>query len=393
MKTKILFIGQSLKVGGIERALLEQLNSLDAEKFDVYLLLFYKGGGYLSSLSPSVHMLESNRILSCMAMTNMEAKRSLSTFLMRSFMYILSRLFGNRLLYLTVFRFVKSIGVYDVCVSYFHDVAPKGLYYGCNLFALKKVTAKKKVAWIHSDSEYANVGSADNREIFKQFDTVVNVSNAMKLKFDKLEIIPERHSKVVYNRSNKNVIKKLSTEFDVPRARNVPVLVTVGRLEPYKSTMELLKAAKQLKSNGLDFIWYFVGDGCLHSEAKEYIINNNLLKNVVLTGQIANPYPYINNADLFISGSVTETFGLSILEALYLGVPVIAYRYDAISELIENEKNGIVVDSFDEIYDKTKELLGDNDKLKKLKEQASLICDYNEMNKKQIMEVFDYGEK
>ncbi len=387
-RKKILFIGQSLKVGGIERALVEQLNGLDIEQFDVYLFLFHRGGEYLNSLSSSVHLLKSNRILSCMAMTNMEAKRNLYTFFLRTTMYVLSRLLGNRLLYLTVYRFVKFIGEYDVCVSYFHDVAPKGLYYGCNLFALKKVAAKKKVAWIHSDCEYANVGSADNREIFKQFDIVVNVSKAMKLKFDKLGIVPERHSKVVYNRSNQSVIKELSTEFNVPRTENVPVFVTVGRLEPYKSTMELLEVAKQLKSNELSFVWYFVGDGCLHSEANEYIENNNLSENVILTGQIANPYPYISNADLFISGSVTETFGLSILEALYLGVPVVAYRYEAINELIEDGKNGIVVDSFDKMTDGIKEVLENVERLTKLKKHARPLCDYNELNNEQIINVF-----
>ena len=389
---KLLFIGQSLKVGGIERALVEQLNGLDTEKLDVYLLLFYRGGEYLNNISPSVHLLESNRILSCMAMTNMEAKRNIFTFLMRSSMYVLSRLLGNRLLYSILFRLIKSFGDFDVCVSYFHDVASKGLYYGCNLFALRKVSAKKKIAWIHSDCEFANIGSAENRNIFKQFDAVVNVSNAMKRKFDKLKIIPEEHSKVVYNRSNQDVIKKLSTEFKVSRVENIPAFVTVGRLEPYKSTMELLKVAKQLKECRLRFVWYFVGDGCLHSEAKEYIANNDLTENIVLTGQIANPYPYISNADLFISGSVTETFGLSILEALYLGVPVVAYRYDAINELIEDGVNGIVVNTFDEMFVKINKLLEDKELLHNLKRQASPIFDYNEMNKKQIMEIFDYAE-
>lgn len=390
MKTKILFIGQSLKVGGIERALVEQINGLDTDRYDIYLLLFYKGGEYLSNLSTSVHLIESNMILSCMAMTNMEAKRNVFTFLTRSSMYVLSRLLGNRLLYLILFRFIKPVGDFDVCVSYFHDVAPKGLYYGCNLFALRKVSAKKKIAWIHSDCEFANIGSADNRELFKQFDAVVNVSNAMKRKFDKLGIIPKEHSKVVYNRSDQNGIKKLSTEYNVPRVENIPVLVTVGRLEPYKSTMELLKVAKQLKEYRLNFVWYFVGDGCLHFEAKEYIVNNNLSDNVVLTGQLANPYPYISNADLFVSGSVTETFGLSILEALYLGAPVVAYRYDAINELIEDGVNGIVIDTFDEMFKKLENLLIDNEQLKNLKKQARSFCDYNELNRKQIMEIFDY---
>ena len=57
-----------------------------------------------------------------------------------------------------------------------------------------------------------------------------------------------------------------------------------------------------------------------------------------------------------VSGSLTETFGLSILEALILNTPVAAYRYDAIDEVVHNGVNGVVADSFDDLYLKISEL-------------------------------------
>ena len=91
-KKRLLFVGQSLKVGGIERAMVEQVNALSQEGYDVDLLLFYKGGEYLQHVLPRVRVLGSNLLLTSMAMTNKEAKSNVTNFFLRSVMYIISRI-------------------------------------------------------------------------------------------------------------------------------------------------------------------------------------------------------------------------------------------------------------------------------------------------------------
>lgn len=391
-KTRLIFVGQSLKVGGIERALVEQVNALDKNKYDVDLLLFYKGGEYLQEVSPSVRLLTTNALLSSMAMTNSEAKQHVWSFFIRSIMYLLSKVMGNRILYYWVFRFMKSLGEYDVAISYFHDGNVKGLYYGCNLFVAEKVKAKKKIAWIHSDCMLMNAGSPENREMYNRFDVVVNVSAAMKGKFDKLCIVDAGRSKLVYNRFNTCGVEGRALEFEVRRRKACYTLVTVGRLEAYKSTMELLDIAKRLMFNGIKYTWYFVGAGCASEQARQYITENGMSANVVLTGQLPNPYPYIKHADLLVSGSISETFGLSILEALILNTPVVAYRYDAIDEVIANGVNGLVTDSFEELYWMINRLLTKNDELESLRKKTRPLMDYNNLNEEQISDILQYAE-
>jgi glycosyltransferase involved in cell wall biosynthesis len=381
---KILFVGQSLKVGGVERALVEQINSLCSEGYDVELFLFYRGGEYLNSVSPNVRVKGGGRLLSCMSMTNAQAKSSALRFIIRSIMYLLSKIIGNKRLYSIVFGLIKPMKGYDLAVSYFHDVGPKGLYYGCNSFVLNNVESRKKIAWIHSDSNLIKVESCDNRKIYQCFDAVVNVSYAMKEKFDKLQVINSDKSKVVYNRYNKEEIIRLSNEEIDSWKNDRLVLITVGRIEKNKSTMELLTIAKRIKEKNHSFYWYFIGTGCLMDEASKYVKDNGLIDNIIFTGQLSNPYPYIKNADIYISGSISETFGLSILESLILNTPVVAYRYDAIDEILKNNSNGVVVNSFEDLFTRICDFFDNPDKLGKIKELAHPLCDYNKLNDNQF---------
>lgn len=385
IKKHLLFVCLSLKVGGIERALVEQINALDFEMYDVDLFLFYKGGEYLQYVSPKVRVMGGNVLLSSMAMTKKESKKSVLAFLLRTIAYFLSKIFGNRIVYSFIFHFVKLKRKYDVAISYFHDGAAKGLYYGCNLFVLNSVEATRKVSWMHSDCMLCDV---DGR-VYSKYDAVVNVSLAMKQKFDNLGLINKEKSFLVYNRFNENEILRLSNGYYIPDRNHGINIITVGRLEKYKSTMELLQMAYKLKEASYLFTWYFVGTGCLSDEAKSFVNEKGLSEYIVFTGQIANPYPYIKQADLFVSGSISETFGLSILEALILGTPVIAYRYEAINEVVQSNVNGIVVDSFDNMYFQIVEVLTNQGIMKDLIGRTKPLCDYNKLNQEQFKNVID----
>ena len=385
---RLLFVGQSLKVGGIERALVEQLSVLDNSKYCVDLFLFSKSGAYLPLVSPNINVLEPPFLLHCAALTNDEAKKRLSTFIVRSFLYFCSKIMGNRRLYSLLFMSVRRLKGYDVAISYFHDGGPSGLYYGCNLFVLRKVDAIKRVAWIHSDPFMMDACSKDNRAFYSKFDVIVNVSFTMKRKFDALNVVNENRSKVVYNRCRVNEIEELSQAYLAPDIGRIQI-VTVGRLERNKSTMELLAIAKRLKENNRQFVWYFIGKGGLQESASSFIRSNGLSGDIVFTGELANPYPYILKADICVSGSVVETFGLSILEAILLNTPVVALRYEAIEEIIKDSINGMIADTFEDLFIKLSELLVDNHLLQAMKEKAHPLYDYNRLNHTQFKQVVE----
>lgn len=378
---KILFVGQSLKVGGIERALIEQLNSLDSSQYSVDLFLFSPSGSYYKELPHTINVLKSSLFLKSVGRTNDEAKQNIVYFILRVFFYFCSKIFGNQRLYRFLFCGVKQLKGYDVAISYFHDAGEKGLYYGCNLFVLNKVEAKKRMAWIHSDYTKIDSYTSQTAKLYQQFDVVVNVSNAMKRKFDALGIIRSECSKVVYNCINKRAI--LDKAGDAKEENNVFTIITVGRLEKEKGTIDLLKLAKVLRERKQSFKWIFVGAGNLRKWCEDYIYENNLNDSIQLLGQIVNPYPLIKNASLLVSGSYSETFGLSIIEALTLGTPVVALHYDAIEEVV-NESNGIVVTSFKEMQDVIEGLLQKSDYYRDVKNKTKPLFDYEVMNRDQI---------
>ena len=103
-----------------------------------------------------------------------------------------------------------------------------------------------------------------------------------------------------------------------------------------------------------------------------------------LAGNQDNPYSFVASADLYISSSRVETFGLVMVEALILGIPILAVETSATSTIIDDGKNGIITkNSIDGLYNGLKEHINDNQKLKYLKTNA-LKYDYQKINEKTI---------
>lgn len=387
MKKKILLVGRSLGVGGIEKALGDFIDSIDRESYDVSLLLFTDKESAKNIDVSRTQIIDPPKLLSYLAVTNLYAKRHLGCFLIRSFFAMLCKIFGSYKIYNLIFKFSHEIGPFDIAISYFHDQTLNGLYYGTNLYVLNKVISTKKIAWIHSDYSGTGLNCKERDDMYKKFDAVVNVSKAMKSKFDALGIIPSSKSFLVYNQINNQNIIKLSNQTKYTRNKRF-YIVSVCRLDILKSPLELCKIANKLKNEGLDFQWHIIGDGPLRGECMSYINNELLGDYVYFHGLVKNPFPIVKSADLFVSGSVSETFGLSIYEALLLGTPVVAYKYDAVAELI-GSNNGLVVESFEELFSVVKQLIINQDEYKSLRDNTRLIFDYNKESSKQFKTMID----
>lgn len=380
---KILIVGFSLKVGGIERALVEQLKAIDYNEYQVDLFLFSHFGPYLSDIPVQVNLLPENCILKYYGLTQKDAKQSLIGFLVRSCLAVIAKKMGSPWLLTNLLRSFRLKKEYDIAISYFHNGSLNSLYCGCNELVLDHVDAKRKIAWVHSDYIVGKICNEYNNRLYKRFDAVVNVSHSMKNKFDRLGIIPKSKSFVVYNRYDfQGCLQKASEPiYDEPNGEFN--LITIGRLEKEKGIDNLFVIAKSLYEKGLKFKWYFVGDGVLAPWCIEFITKNNLRNNVILMGQRDNPYPYIAQSNMLVSGSLSETFGLSILEALTLNIPVIAYKYEAISELL-NDSNGIVCSSIDEMLNTISNLINNQEAYSVLKNRSHAIADYNLISSEQF---------
>lgn len=230
-----------------------------------------------------------------------------------------------------IFKKYKEYGEFDVAIAY-RQCAP------CYSFVLNKVKAKKKLGFVHGELAY--IGETVSWQKFmRRFDRVCYVSRAARDQF--VEEYPElkANAAVVYNVVDEKKIKELAKEnpehsFD----KSIVNFVTVTRLEDgekIKGTYRITKIAKMLCDRGMDFRWYIVGDGPEKEECEESIRINGLADRVIFVGRKSNPFCYFAAADASVSVSKSESFGLSVLESLVCGTPVIAGEYPALSEISE----------------------------------------------------------
>jgi colanic acid/amylovoran biosynthesis glycosyltransferase len=128
----------------------------------------------------------------------------------------------------------------------------------------------------------------------------------------------------------------------VPSARR---LVCVGRLSPQKGQLLLIEAAARLKKSGADFELVLVGDGELREPIERAIRENDLGKNVRITGWSSNDEvrKEIVAARALVLPSFAEGLPVVIMEALGLGRPVVSTYIAGIPELVETGKNGWLV--------------------------------------------------
>lgn len=125
----------------------------------------------------------------------------------------------------------------------------------------------------------------------------------------------------------------------LPRLRPGPVVGGVGRLEPEKGFDVLVAALAQMPAVHAAI----VGDGglraALEAQATELAVRDRL----TLCGWLEHPRPRSASFDAFVLPSRTESFPLTVLEAMLDGVPVIATDVGSVSEAVEHEVTGLLV--------------------------------------------------
>jgi len=210
--------------------------------------------------------------------------------------------------------------------------------------ALRK--AASRYGWVHVDYRYQYwtktvfLSAAEEAECFRKMDRVICVSQAAA--DGVAETIGDPGNLAVcYNPINVEEIHRQAAETcPVCRKKDRPLFVAVGRLAKEKQYDMLVEACARL-AEGYAFELWIIGDGP-ERERLEKMVERRNLSCVKLLGGQENPYPYVTQADYFVSASLAESYGLAIQEALILGVPVIVTECPAMWETIP-EGSGLIV--------------------------------------------------
>jgi N-acetylgalactosamine-N,N'-diacetylbacillosaminyl-diphospho-undecaprenol 4-alpha-N-acetylgalactosaminyltransferase len=143
-------------------------------------------------------------------------------------------------------------------------------------------------------------------------------------------------------------LKLINQKLITPKPFEFDYLLAIGRLSREKGFDILIKAfAKSDLKNMIKLV--ILGEGKERENLEELIAKLNLENQVLLFGKVDNPFIYMKYAKYFILSSRFEGFAIVLLEALACGIPVIAADCETgPSEVIENEKNGLLVPVEDE---------------------------------------------
>lgn len=123
------------------------------------------------------------------------------------------------------------------------------------------------------------------------------------------------------------------------------ILISVGRLVPWKGFSALIDVLVLVKKEIPDATLFIAGDGPLRDELARYVSSKGLDDSVVFLGRLDQHvlFEYIKASDIFVLNTQYEGFSHQILETMSLGTPIITTRVGGNSEIIENDHTGVLV--------------------------------------------------
>lgn len=151
------------------------------------------------------------------------------------------------------------------------------------------------------------------------------------------------------------------------------VLVHVGRLALEKDISFLLRAFQQVLAQEPACKLMLVGSGPEEKHLRQQVDDLGISRQVVFTGYVEHVQvpDYLAAADLFVFASKTETQGLSLVEAMAAGLPVVAVRSWATEDMLTPDVDGILTENDEAAFAaEVVRLLRDDERRRALAEQA-----------------------
>ena len=230
------------------------------------------------------------------------------------------------------------------------------------VMALEKIPADRRILWLHFRKNIAEREKSFYTKLYAKADAIVGVSGETAMRF--LDNLPACAEKTIAIHNLYNIPGILRRAEETPEgmdtASGVVKLVTVARLAREKGFDRVPEVAKRLKAGGYNFQWYIVGDGNMREEIEQDIQEKGVVDCVHLLGHRSNPYPYIQNCDIYVQSSYMEGFCTSTMEAKILGKAVVTTNVPGMREQFVSGENGLIVESSVQgLFDGIRRLLDD----------------------------------
>ena len=255
--------------------------------------------------------------------------------------------------------------------------------YSSNLLKYDNFDIKIPVfAWIHFSLTFGEKLTLEKtkkyKKQYKKYSKIFAITRVMKEEFINKVEIDEKKVELVYNPIDLKLIEKKAENVEKKYENYLKqdYFLQVSRLTQQKQPEHLVDIYYKLKQAGIKEKLYFIGDGEKKEIIKQKIKEYNLENDIILLGQIENPYPFFKNAKLFVHTAKYEGLPTVLLESLALGTPVVSYDCPTGPRDIlgKNSEYGelISLNDKDMFVEKVLELMNSKEKYEKYK-NLSLI--------------------
>ncbi len=345
MKKKVVILSLHLGYGGIEKSIAALANIL-VEKYDVEIVCIYK-------LQPKPAFEISDKVKIKYLINSNIAKRVENYKILLSnkqFKKLFKKLYNDyfkKLKFLTFFKdLFSSITIYikrtqtmkkylrktnaNIIIStrtFLNELSSN--YAPINTF---------KIGWEHNHYHDNMKYAIDVIRSVKKLDYFVLVSNNLYNFYN--EKLKDTKCRCLFIPNILDKVPKETSKLTEER------LISVGRLSKEKAQLDLLKIYNILVKDYPNWHLDIIGDGPERANLEEYIKNHNLKDKVTLHGFQNKDYidNLLNKSSIYLMTSLTESFGIVLIEAMSHGLPCIAFSSaEGAQELINSGKDGYLI--------------------------------------------------
>ena len=376
-KMKVLVLHGHLSMGGEERVLLSVLKNLVELNYDVDLLITWNHGEnnlFENEIPEKVNYK--------FLFDNYNGKNKLIKEIYR---------IRAKATYLKKVEKIIKENKYDVIIDY-----------SSNLLKYNNFDIKVPVfAWIHFSLTFGEKLSADKiekyKKQYKKYDKILAICDTMRDEFVEILGMDKNKVELVYNPIDLEAIRKKAENIDKNHENYLKqdYFLQVSRLTEQKQPEHLVDIYYKLKQRGIKEKLYFIGNGEKVELIKQKIKEYKLEDDVILLGQIENPYPFFKNAKLFVHAGKYEGLPTVLLESLAFGTPVVAYDCPTGPKDIlgKNSEYGelIPLNDKDTFVEKVYELMNKNEKYENYRKLSLVRAnDFSmESNKAKLKELIE----
>ncbi|MBQ3068445.1 MAG: glycosyltransferase [Clostridia bacterium] len=341
---KLLIVNNNMHIGGVQKALINLLSCIH-DRYEVTLLLFHAAGELMKEIPSDVKVITPNSAFRYLGMTAHDTAGHPWRTLCRGFFAAVTKLCGRRAAVKLMGLGQRRLRGYDAAVSYLHNGGDKIFYGGCNDFVLRHVTATARVTVLHCDYARCGADTPTNEAQYARFDRIAACSDGCARSF--VSACPSLAHKVmtVRNCHNFEAIRAAAAQAPETLAPDALNIVTVARLGREKGVPRAVEAMASLGDSHGQWRYYVIGDGIERGLLTETIAAHGLENDVTLCGELANPYGYMQAADLLLLPSLSEAAPLVIDEAACLGTPILTTETSSAKDMVADTGFGWVCDN------------------------------------------------